>query len=187
MTSEEILKKVQGILTPSQKTEEVSMAELITADGLTIYFDGELTVGAAVWTIVEGENVALPVGEYVLPDGSKIVVAEAGIVSALMSAQETEKAPAPAVEPVAGATLSKADVSTMIVEALKPLLTQLEKLEEVEQENTELKTQLSREPAAEEIKENPEGNAKVNGIGVSLNSNTNKTGVNRVNEMLFNS
>jgi len=183
--ADEILKKVQDVFKTSEK--EITLSEVITADGLTIFFDGELEVGSSVWTVVDGENVALPIGEYLLPDGSKLVVDEVGIIAQLMPKQEevredivTEEEPM--AEPT---TLSKEDVSNMIKEALEPLLTELSKLSEVEKENAELKTELSNDAASDGISTSPEGKSDSNIIGVSLSAKKTEIGINRVYETLY--
>jgi len=184
MTAEEILKKVQTVLSPNPKVEETEakLSEVITDSGVTIYFDNELIEGTSVYTIVDGANIPLEVGEYMLPDGTSIIVNEVGVVGQILVAQAPEKENVVVEE--TPTTLSKEDVSTLIAEALKPLTDQLQELSKVKEENTELKTQLSEHPASDGITASPEGK-KVETLGVSLNAKNSTIGINRVYEMLY--
>ena len=125
-------------------------------------------------------------GEYTLPDGTKMILLEDGIVSQLLPKQETEEeSPAEAeaeAEAVGETVLSKEDVLSMIKKEVDSLKTELSKAKE---ENEKLKVELSTEPAVGELKQSPEGKDS-SSVGVELSSKTEKTGLDRVYEMLYN-
>ena len=183
--AEDMLNKIKGVFAEKQEPT-VELSEIITSDGLTVYFEGELVEGSSVWVAVEGENVPLAAGEYTLPDGTKMILLEDGIVSQLLPKQETEEespAEAEAEAEAEGETaLSKEDVLSMIKEELDSLKTELS---EAKEENEKLKVELSTEPAVDELKQSPEGKDS-SSVGVELSSKTEKTGLDRVYEMLYN-
>jgi hypothetical protein len=183
--AEDMLNKIKGVFAEKQEPI-VKLSEVITSDGLTVYFEGELVEGSSVWVAVEGENVPLAAGEYTLPDGTKMILEEDGIVSQLLPKQETEEeSPAEAeaeAEAVGETVLSKEDVLSMIKKEVDSLKTELSKAKE---ENEKLKVELSTEPAVGELKQSPEGKDS-SSVGVELSSKTEKTGLDRVYEMLYN-
>lgn len=200
MTAEQILEKAKGIFNQPVKAEvkKVELGEIITDEGTTIYFDGELVDGSSIWVIVDGQNVPVPVGEYLLPDGKVLIVSEAGLLASISPAKsseteeiepEVEVAAEAEVEVAAEAeptNLSAEDVATLIKEALKPLEEKITMLTEQKQEAEtkigELETKLSAEPATIGVVQSPEGKATAKGVPIK---STGKTGLSKVYEMLY--
>ena len=95
---DEHLDKIRNIfkeVTP-EEPEKFGTVEVADADGatLTVNFPGEvLETGAAITITAEGEEIAVPVGEYALSDGTILVVTEEGIVGELRAAEVPEETP----------------------------------------------------------------------------------------------
>ena len=139
------------------KVEEVvevkQMAEAILEDGTSIYTDSD------AWAVevrvfgkdADGNEVALPDGEYKLADGTTITVM-GGIVAEIATA--SEEMPEEEVAPVEQAVET---TSTEEVSALLSIVANLEKeIASLKGEKTELAAQvakLSAQPAAPSIKE----------------------------------
>lgn len=74
-----------------QEEQKFGSIEATNADGteVTVNFPGEaLEVGAAITHTVEGEEVALPTGEWTLADGGTLIVTEEGVVAELRVSEE---------------------------------------------------------------------------------------------------
>tara|TARA_R110002050_G_scaffold49191_4_gene114465 strand:- start:1915 stop:2538 length:624 start_codon:yes stop_codon:yes gene_type:complete len=66
---------------------EVSLEQMKLDNGTVIEAE-KFEAGESVFIITEDEKVALPIGEYELEDGSKLVVEEEGIVATIGAAEE---------------------------------------------------------------------------------------------------
>lgn len=92
--SEQIVQKIRDLFEvkdPEKDPVEFASIDATAADGteIKIVFDGEdLSEGLAIFIEVEGEQVPVPSGEYVLADGRNLVVAEDGIVGRVEPAEE---------------------------------------------------------------------------------------------------
>lgn len=76
--------------------EKFGTVDVTDADGavLAVNFPGEvLEVGAAITITAEGEEIAVPVGEYKLSDGTILIVTEEGVVGDLKAADAEEETP----------------------------------------------------------------------------------------------
>ena len=68
---------------------EEKFAEVTTADGTVLSYEGELAVGTPMFTTNEaGEQVAAPAGDVVMEDGTTITIDGDGVVSAITPAEE---------------------------------------------------------------------------------------------------
>ena len=74
------------------KAEEVKFAEATLEDGTVIYTDAEAwEAGVNVYILnEEGEKIPVPVGEYTLEDGRKVIIVEDGILDSLAEMVEEE-------------------------------------------------------------------------------------------------
>jgi hypothetical protein len=86
----ELFKKYNLNLT----TEEVKLAEATLEDGTVIYSDSESwEQGVNVYILNdEGEKIPVPMGEYTLADGTKVILLEDGIFDSLVAAEEEVEA-----------------------------------------------------------------------------------------------
>jgi hypothetical protein len=94
------LNKIKAKFNEANTEEEKPEAEAFgsinttTADGteITISYPGDtLEAGAAITHEVEGEQVPVPTGEYILEDGRTLVVAEEGIAGEIKEGEEMKK------------------------------------------------------------------------------------------------
>jgi len=87
MKPSEILKKVETLLS----LDKVKLAQAKLENGAVIEAE-KMAEGEAVFIVTEDERVPLPVGEYELEDGGKLLVEEEGIIAKLLSDDEDVEA-----------------------------------------------------------------------------------------------
>ena len=137
----------------------------------------------------EDENVALPIGDYALPEGKKLIVKEEGLIDSMVDAEvveeeateeeveveatEEEAKVKSKTESVQTVYATKEEVSEvkLMIEELKDLLTKKQEVKE------EIKEELSAE-VAEPIVHNPE--AKTESKSLFSNKNYPNTLQNRI-------
>lgn len=78
------LKKVKTLL-----GLEVSLEQMKLDNG-TVIESEKFEAGESVFIVTEDEKVALPIGEYELEDGSKLIVEEDGIIASVGAKEEEE-------------------------------------------------------------------------------------------------
>lgn len=183
MKPSEILKKVETLLS----LDKVKLAQAKLENGAVIEAE-TIAEGEAVFIVTEDERVPLPIGEYELEDGGKLLVEEEGVIAKLLSddedveaeeekeveaeedkeelAEEEEMEEEDKQEELSYVTReeleeAKEEIKAMIDE-MKEKVDSLESVEEgqIEEEKEELQTQLS-EAAVKPLKHNPEGETKV--------------------------
>ena len=95
MNLNEVFKKIEMALTPSEEVQKVEMANMQLANGVTIEAES-FEAGQNVFLVGEDEEkVAAPVGEHELEDGRILVIEEEGVIAEIKEAVE-----APAEEEV---------------------------------------------------------------------------------------
>lgn len=133
MKAQEILSKIKEVV-GIELSEEVSVQlEEIKLDNGTILVAEKFESGESIFIKSEDdENIALPVGEYALEDGRKLMVKEEGLIDAI----------------------GEVEVKEEEVEASEETATEEEKVEETELEEEEMKYVTKEEfsKAMEEIK-----------------------------------
>ena len=154
-----LLEKILLAFTPKEKEIEVKLGSVKIADGsVTIEFEGDtLQKDIACWVIAEdGTKVPVPVGEYVLEDGSTLVVTQEGIVG---DVKAVEAAPAPdaqaAPQAMADEAQQDANIAKEIESAIKSIMI---KYEAQEKQIIELKAELvelGKQPASKPINAKP--------------------------------
>ena len=158
------------------KPVEIKFGSLKTEDEkLEIMFDGEMmAVGGRIWVMAEdGQEVAVPAGEYVLENGNTLVVKEDGIVDSFMEATPeapAEEAPAEMAEPQApseGKVNQDEKIASEIESAIKSILIKYTAQDvvigELKAELSVVKNQLEeigKQPVSKGIKQ-PERNETV--------------------------
>ena len=134
MKAQEILSKIKEVV-GIELSEEVSVQlEEIKLDNGTILVAEKFESGESIFIKSEDdENIALPVGEYALEDGRKLMVKEEGLIDAIGEVEVKEEEE---------------------VEASEETATEEEKVEEPELEEEEMKYVTKEEfsKAMEEIK-----------------------------------
>lgn len=162
----EMLKEIKTLLgveetvEVSNETVEVSLAQMKLENG-TVLEAESFEAGQEVFILTDDEKVALPVGEYDLEDGMKLVVEDEGIIASIGEAEEEVEEEVEEVEAKEEekeetyATKEElAEVKSMI-EEIKALLEPKEDLSEEVKEDELLKEELSA-PASEPLSHNPE-------------------------------
>lgn len=177
MKAQEILNKIKEVV-GIELSEEVSVQlEEIKLENGTILVAEKFESGQSVFIKSEDdENIALPVGEYALEDGRKLMVKEEGLIDAIgeveieeeVKEEQTEEVEASEEEPkvksktesIQTVYATKEEVSEvkLMIEELKDLMT---KNEASKEEVEEIKEELSAE-VAEPIVHNPEAKAETN-------------------------
>tara|TARA_R110000796_G_scaffold178956_1_gene295556 strand:+ start:691 stop:1278 length:588 start_codon:yes stop_codon:yes gene_type:complete len=189
MKAQEILNKIKEVV-GIELAEEVSVKlEEMTLENGTVLVAEKFESGEAVFIKTEDENVALPVGDYALPEGKKLIVKEEGLIDSMVDAEvveeeateeeveveatEEEAKVKSKTESVQTVYATKEEVSEvkLMIEELKDLLTKKQEVKE------EIKEELSAE-VAEPIVHNPE--AKTESKSLFSNKNYPNTLQNRI-------
>ena len=190
MNATDTLKRVKAVLGLTVSLEQMKL------DNGTVIEADSFEAGQSVFIVTEDEKVALPVGEYELEDGSKLVIEEEGVI-AQIGGQEVEEVEEEEAEEVEAeekeqemAYVSKEEFITALeeviamIEDLKTDKNEMseevptdqmleESVEEVKEEEVELNAQLS-EPATEPLKHAPKEESKFN-PKFKFNKNTHKS------------
>ena len=90
-TEKRIINKVKTLLGIEVKLEQMKLENGAVLEAEVF------EVGAEIFVVADEERIAVPVGEYLVEDGSTIVVAEEGIIGEIKEAgaeEEEEEAPA---------------------------------------------------------------------------------------------
>lgn len=180
MDLKSIINKIKLAIT---EEVEVKMTDVKTQDGLILSYDGELAVGIEIFLVDEmGKNPA-PDAEYILEDGTKIVVV-AGLVEELEAPEEVvEEAPVEEV-PVAEVPV-EAEVATLSLEDLQSEITALKEenlqIREILEQLAETFSQKTFEKEVKMSQIQPE-NAKVE---LSKQKNTKKHELNNIFKNMY--
>ena len=169
--STETLNRIMKILNMS---EMIKLAQETLENGTVIEAD-EFVAGADVFIVTEdGENVALPVGEYVMADGRVLVVSSEGVIGEIKEAsapeaeapapveaneeEKKEETPAEALNYVTKEELAQVvdEIKMMIEEVVKEMAEEVaeEKMEEKKEE--EKVAMSSNRPARKPMRHKPE-------------------------------
>ena len=189
MNATETLKRVKAILglIVSLEQQKLENGTVIEAD--------KFEAGQSVFIVTEDEKVALPVGEYELEDGTKLVVEEEGIIAQygdgeVEEVEEEETEEVEAEDKKEMAYVSKEEFITALeeivamIEDLKSEKKEMSEEIKVTEEEVELNAQLS-EPATEPLKHAPKEESKFT-PKFKFNKNTNKSAYDIIVEKINN-
>lgn len=190
---------------------DVKLATMMLVDGTTTLEAEAFEAGYEVFIVGPEGNLPLPVGEYLLEDGSILVVVEEGIISEIiaMTPEVIEELPAIVEEATATVEEAIAEGDTATVEELSALLKKMtakktntpkkvqfsksvvDALLLLKKENKILKAKLSAlevnnnaKPSAKPISYNPENSKSVDIMKIADKRERNTT--DRVFNKLFN-
>ena len=90
MKANEILSKIKNIVGVELSEETAIQLEEMKLDNGTIIVAESFKAGESVFIKSEDEEIALPVGEYVLEDGRKLMVKEEGLIASITEAEKEE-------------------------------------------------------------------------------------------------
>lgn len=201
MKATEVLKRIMTELS-SVKEEAVEVKfEQMTLENGTVLEAEAFEAGNEVFIVNEEERIAVPVGEYTLADGRVLYVTEEGMIAEVKTAEAEAEEEAVEVEVEASEETPEVVEETLaeempmedkIKEIVMPMVEEIkaelsaireemgaykEKMSVVEEENANLKTELSSQSAAKPIKHNPENAPKAE---VKLASRRPQTSLDRV-------
>ena len=91
MKANEILSKIKNIVGVELSEETAIQLEEMKLDNGTILVAESFKAGESVFIKSEDEEIALPVGEYALEDGRKLMVKEEGLIDSIMEAEKEEE------------------------------------------------------------------------------------------------
>lgn len=141
-------KSIWDLFTTKQEPEAQVFSQAVTADGVTVTYDGELVEGTTVYVELEGQQVPAPEGDHelTLEDGTvKVVTLDSnGVITAVADVQQNAADPAdPAADP---ADEMRAEVADAMMKQTAEIHERFKAMEDrfkaIEAENTALKAQL---------------------------------------------
>jgi hypothetical protein len=154
MKATEMLTKINALL-----SIKVNLAQLILDNG-TVIESESFAGGESVFIVTDDERVALPIGDYMIEDGRKLVVSEEGVIESIgeglekedekkedeeeMGYEKEKMEEEVIVEVPDEAAKEVAEVIEAVVEVVSPLI------EEIKEEVEELKKKFETVPEAEE-------------------------------------
>lgn len=138
---------------------KVNLAQLVLDNG-TVIESESFAGGESVFIVTDDERVALPIGDYMIEDGRKLVVSEEGVIESIgeglekedekkedeeeMGYEKEKMEEEVIVEVPDEAAKEIAEVIEAVVEVVSPLI------EEIKEEVEELKKKFETVPEAEE-------------------------------------
>lgn len=173
MDTKTMLSQIKSLL-----NAKVNLAQMTLDNGTVIEAD-EFVAGANVFIVTDGEKVPLPVGEYTLEDGRKLVVESEGVISSFNMEEEEKKEEANEeekeeleetieVEAPEAVASEIEEVVEAVVEVIAPVIEEVkeqveemkkymeEKKKEEEMEDEKETKMSAQEPASKPIKHSPE-------------------------------
>ena len=91
MKAQEILNKIKNVVGVELSEETAIQLEEMKLENGTILVAESFKQGESVFIKSEDEEIALPVGEYALEDGRKLMVKEEGLIDSIMEAEKEEE------------------------------------------------------------------------------------------------
>jgi hypothetical protein len=149
----EVQEAINTIKTFLGMEKEVKLAQEVLEDGAILEADS-FEAGQAVSIVNEDERIALPVGEYELPEDRILVVQEEGIIAEIKTKEVEEEAPE--MEQVKEeAPMMSEEPAKEIKKTVESIVkeTFFSEIEELKKENEELKAKLTELSKVEEVKE----------------------------------
>ena len=156
MKEKSIINQIKTLLGLQVKLEQMTLE-----NGTVIEADS-FEAGQAVFIVTEDGQVALPVGDYTLPDGKMLVVTEEGMIGEIKEAEMPE-AEAPEAEVEVEVEASAESAPEFVTKAdFESALNEIKSMFSAIAPKAEPKVELSAEPmpAAKAIKPNPEKEVK---------------------------
>ena len=156
MNLNEVFKKIEMALTPSEEVQKVEMATMQLANGVTIEAES-FEAGQNVFLVGEDdEKVAAPVGEHELEDGRVLVIEEEGVIAEIKEAVVEE---APAEEEVEVEQAAEEEMSYVTKEEFESAIVEIKELiagmmpqeEEMSAEEAKVEMSIDEAPAAKKV------------------------------------
>ena len=131
---------------------EVKLEQMMLVDGVTAIEFDILEAGQSIMIVNEEDRVPLPIGEYELQDGQILKVLEDGIIGEVGSKQEEEEE-APEVEEEVEMETEKPTAKKVVESTVKETHFSKEEKENLEKEIEELKAKITELSKVEEVEE----------------------------------
>ena len=164
MKTTEMLKQIQTLLNTRVELEDRKL------DNGTVISADQFAEGQPVFIVTEDERIPMPIGEYMMEDGSMLMVEEEGVIAAIKAADEAEevveeeakveeemsndvKEPKKVVESTVVETHFSEEQKSELVEAILSSVNPI--IEELQNKVNELEAKLSVEEV-EEVQEEVE-------------------------------
>ena len=191
MKSTQILEKIKTFL--GEETSDEVLVELAQAklENGTVLEAEAFEAGKEIFIVSEDDRVAVPVGEYMMEDGRKLIVKEEGIIGEIKakeeepSVEEEDRTDAAEHEEEEEKKEMKKYVRReefdSAIEEIKDMIKELK--EHKEEEKEEMKQKLSAAPASAPITHNPEVRSNTK---VQFGTNRKETTLDRVMKKLTN-
>ena len=167
MKTTEMLKRIQTLLNTRVELEDRKL------DNGTVISADEFAEGQPVFIVTEDERIPMPIGEYMMEDGSMLVVEEEGVIASISAEAEEEveeveqevveeemsevKEPKKVVESTVVETHFSEEQKSELVETILSSVNPL--IEELQNKVTELEAKLSQEEV-EKVEENLSADVK---------------------------
>jgi hypothetical protein len=201
MKATEVLKRIMTELSSvKEETVEVKFEQMTLENGTVLEAEA-FEAGNEVFIVNEEDRIAVPVGEYTMADGRVLYVTEEGLIAEIkteeaeaeeetveVEVEASEETPEVVEEALAEEMPMEDKVKEIVMPIIEEIKAELsaireemgaykEKMSSVEEENANLKTELSSQSAAKPIKHNPETAPKAE---VKLASRRPQTSLDRV-------
>ena len=155
MKAQEILNKIKEVV-GIELAEEVSVKlEEMTLENGTVLVAEKFESGESIFIKTEDEQVALPVGEYDLPEGKKLIVKEEGLIDSVSDVEEVVE------EEVEASTEEETELEEKEEEVAMEYVTKEEFTKAVDEIKSMIDEKMSKAELKEEVKEEVELSAEV--------------------------
>lgn len=188
MKPSEIYDKIVTLLN-AEEVEQIELAQAKLDNGTVIEADS-FEAGQNVFIVTEDEKVPLPIGDYVLEDGKKLVVSEEGIIASIgLEEDEKEEAEEEKKEDLAENKEDEEmeeekeadleDVIESVIGALSPAIDEIkDEMAKLQEEVEELKKYKNEEQEEKELEDKEELSAQPKGFKHSPEKNAEKKSLN---------
>lgn len=194
MKPSEIYDKIVTLLN-AEEVEQIELAQAKLDNGTVIEADS-FEAGQNVFIVTEDEKVPLPIGDYVLEDGKKLVVSEEGIIASIgLEEDEKEEAEEEKKDEMSEEVLEDLaeekeeaeeekeadleDVIESVIGALSPAIDEIkDEMAKLQEEVEELKKYKNEEHDEKELEDKEELSAQPKGFKHSPEKNAEKKSLN---------
>jgi hypothetical protein len=143
------LNTIKTFLGMEVKLEDVQLAQMKLADGVTVIEFDSLEAGKDIFVVTENGNIPMPMGEYELEDGNILVVSEDGIIGEVKPKETEVEQPEQEVEVEVEASVEKVEAPIKKTVETSSKETYFSEIEELKKEIANLKEQLKEKEVIE--------------------------------------
>ena len=161
MKSSEVIEKIKVMLGMEIKKLKFETKKTLV-DGTEVYAEGEIAIGEKLFVITEDGLIQAPTGTHETSDGSKVVVDDNGVITAIEPVNGEELAQPKEGEELAQENLEdepivvNEEIVKAVVEALAPLMEEMKQIRKEMGSYKEKMEKLSKLPAGNPVLGTPE-------------------------------